>query len=102
MATPPETLRSAINRAAALLIVLTLTACATPQVQYIDRVRFVDRVRQVVQPIDPELLQPHPIAEGLLSQCPSTAAQRRAELEKCNADKASIRAIAGAKEQGDE
>ena len=90
------------SRVLGAVLLLTLTACATPQVQYIDRVRFVDRVQQVVKPIDPELLQPHPIAEGPLSQCPSTAAQRRAELEKCNADKASIRAIAGATEQGDE
>lgn len=81
---------------------LTLTACATPQVQYIDRVRFVDRVQQVVKPIDPELLQPHAIAEGPPSQCPSIAAQRRAELVKCNADKAAITGIAGAKGQGDE
>lgn len=81
---------------------LTLTACATPQVQYIDRVRFVDRVQQVVKPIDPELLQLHPVAEGLPSQCPSIAAQRRAELVKCNADKAAIAGIAGAKGQGND
>lgn len=90
------------GRVLSAVLLLTLTACATPQVQYIDRVRFVDRVQQVVKPIDPELLQPHPIAEGLPSQCPSIAAQRRAELEKCNADKAAIAGIAGAKEQGDE
>jgi hypothetical protein len=84
------------------LALLTLTACATPQVRYIDRVRFVDRVQQVVKPIDPELLQLHPIAEGPLSQCLSVAAQRRAELVKCNADKAAINGIAGAKGQGDE
>lgn len=90
------------GRVIAVVLLLTLTACATPQVQYIDRVRFVDRVQQVVKPIEPELLQPHPIAEGLPSQCPSIAAQRRAELVKCNADKAAITSIAGAKGQGDE
>lgn len=90
------------GRVLGVVLLLTLTACATPQVQYIDRVRFVDRVQQVVKPIDPELLQPHPIAEGLPSQCPSIAAQRRAELVKCNADKAAITGIAGAKGQGDE
>lgn len=90
------------SRVIAVALLLTLTACATPQVQYIDRVRFVDRVQQVVKPIDPELLQLHPIAEGPLSQCLSVAAQRRAELVKCNADKAAITGIAGAKGQGDE
>jgi hypothetical protein len=90
------------GRVIAVVLLLTLTACATPQVQYIDRVRFVDRVQQVVKPIDPELLQLHPIAEGPPSQCLSVAAQRRAELEKCNADKAATTAIAGAKEPGDE
>lgn len=90
------------GRVLGTVLLLTLTACATPQVQYIDRVRFVDRVQQVVKPIDPELLQQHPIAEGLPSQCPSIAAQRRAELVKCNADKAAIRAIVEPKGQGDE
>ena len=103
---PPQVARQPRKASAAAIalagIVLTLTACATPQVQYIDRVRFVDRVQQVMKPIDPELLQPHPIAEGLPSQCPSIAAQRRAELVKCNADKAAITGIAGAKGQGDE
>lgn len=105
LATPPAKLRRAICRAAPLLIVLTLTACATPQVQYITRPVYIDRVQQVVKPIDPELLQLHPIAEGLPSQCPIIAVQRRTELEKCNADKAAITAItgiAGAKGQGDE
>jgi hypothetical protein len=82
-------------------LVLTLTAC-TPDPLVITRPVYIDRVQQVVQPIPAELLQPHAIAEGLPSECPSIAAQRRAELEACNADKAAIRAIAGEKGQGDE
>jgi hypothetical protein len=89
------------SKMVAAVVVLALTAC-TPDPVYITRPVYIDRVQQVVQPIPAELLQPHAIAEGLPSQCPSIAAQRRAELEACNADKAAIRAIAGAKEQGDE
>jgi hypothetical protein len=86
-------------RALLALALLALTAC-TPDPVYITRPVYIDRVQQVVQPIPAELLQPHAIAEGAPSQCPSIAAQRRAELEACNADKAAIRAIAGAKGQG--
>lgn len=103
---PPPVARPPRKASAAAIalacIVLTLTACATPKVQYITRPVYVDRVQQVMKPIDPELLQLHPIAEGLPSQCPSIAAQRRAELVKCNADKAAITGIAGAKGHGDE
>jgi len=99
----PDFLRPKIARAlpVCLLAVLALTAC-TPDPLYITRPVYIDRVQQVVQPIPAELLQPHPIAEGLPSQCPSIAAQRRAELDACNADKAAIRAIAGDKGRGDE
>ena len=90
-----------MTRALAALALLTLTAC-TPDPLVITRPVYIDRVQQVVQPIPAELLQPHAIAEGLPSQCPSIAAQRRAELEACNADKAAIRAIGGEKGQGDE
>ena len=80
---------------------LALTAC-TPEPLVITRPVYIDRPRNVVQPIPAELLQPHPIAEGQPSQCPSIAAQRRAALDACNADKAAIRAIAGDKGKGDE
>ncbi len=83
------------------LAVLALAAC-TPDPIYITRPVYIDRVQQVVQPIPAELLQPHAIAEGAPSQCPSIAAQRRAELVKCNADKAAIAGIAGAKGQGND
>lgn len=89
------------GKVVAVIALLALTAC-TPEPLVITRPVYIDRPRNVVQPIPAELLQPHPIAEGLPSQCPSIAAQRRAELEACNSDKAAIRAIAGAKEQGDE
>lgn len=100
MSRVPDFLRKSVARALPLAL-LALTAC-TPEPLVITRPVYIDRVQQVVQPIDPELLQPHPIAEGLPSQCPRIAAQRRAELDACNADKAAMRAIAGAKEQGDE
>lgn len=89
------------SKMVAALALLALTAC-TPDPVYITRPVYIDRVQQVVQPIPAELLQPHAIAEGAPSQCPSIAAQRRAELVKCNADKAAIAGIAGAKGQGDE
>lgn len=53
----------------------------------------VEVVREVYVPIPAELVAPHPVAEGPLSACPAVAAARRAELEKCNADKAAIRKI---------
>lgn len=71
---------------------LTLTACAST-VEYvpIERPVYIERVRNVVAPLPPALLQPHPVAEGAPSQCLDVAAQRRAEIEACNADKAGLR-----------
>ena len=69
---------------------LALTGCGTivePKIVYVDRTVFVD--------VPAELTNPHPIATGPLAQCPAVAAARRAELEKCNADKAAIRKIQG-------
>lgn len=83
------------------LCALFLTAC-TPEPLVITRPVYIDRVQQVVQPIPAELLQPHAIAEGMPSQCPSIAAQRRAELDACNADKAAIRAIVEPAGQSDD
>lgn len=51
----------------------------------------VERTRYV--PVDPEYTRPHPIPAGPVRQCLSVAAARRAELDKCNLDKAHIRAI---------
>lgn len=53
----------------------------------------IETERLVVQPIPEELLNEHPIASGPLSECPSVAARRKAELMNCNADKAAIRSL---------
>lgn len=70
---------------------LALTACGGKRVviEYVP----VEVVREVYVPIPAELVAPHPISEGPLSACPAVAAERRRELEKCNADKAAIRKI---------
>ena len=86
-------------RAVVILAAAALTACATPAPQIITRPVYIDRVTSVIQPLPPELLADHPIAEGSPSQCPGVAAQRRAELVVCNADKAALRAIAGQQDQ---
>ena len=86
-------------RLTAIVAILALTACATPAPQVITRPVYIDRVTSVLQPLPPELLAEHPIAEGSPSQCLSVAAQRRAELVVCNSDKAALRAIGGEKEQ---
>ena len=98
----PRAVVAAAVRAVVVAAAVSVLAACTPDPLVITRPVYIDRVQQVVEPIPAELLQPHPIAEGLPSQCPSIAAQRRAELEACNADKAAIRAIAGEKGQGDE
>lgn len=79
-------------RALLAMAVLALTACAST-VEYVpvDRPVYIERVRNVVAPLPAGLLEPHPIAQGSPSQCLQVAAQRRAELEACNADKAGLR-----------
>jgi len=57
--------------------------------------RTVEVVREVYVPVEPELTNPHAIAEGELAACPFVAAARKAALEACNADKAEIRAQQG-------
>lgn len=73
------------------LLTLALAGCGRPvvkpQIVYVDRFVYVE--------VEPELTNPHPIAEGPLAHCPMVAAARRAELEQCNADKAAIRGIEG-------
>lgn len=79
----------------ASLALLALTACATQAPTVITRPVYIERDRLVVQPIPADLLREHAIAEGPLSQCPSVAAARRAELAACNADKAALRDLQG-------
>jgi hypothetical protein len=83
-----------VGKMVAALALLALTACAST-VEYVpvDRPVYIERVRNVVAPLPAALLQPHPVAEGAPSQCLDVAAQRRAEIESCNADKAGLRLI---------
>lgn len=80
-----------MRRLALGLLTLALVGCGRtvvePRIVYVDRTVYVE--------VEPELTNPHPIAEGPLSQCPVVAAARKAELEACNADKAGIRRIEG-------
>jgi hypothetical protein len=78
----------------ALIALGALVGCATPDVIRLPGpVEYRDRL--VVQPIPAELLRAHPVAEGPLAVCPQVAAQRRSELEACNADKAALRRLSG-------
>lgn len=72
------------------IICLLLTGCCAPEIIR-EPGPVVYRDRLVTQPIPPELLRPHPIATGPLSQCPDVAAARKAEIEACNADKEALR-----------
>lgn len=71
------------------LLTAALAGCGRPVVK--PQIVYVDRTVYVAVPAD--LTDPHPIAEGPLAHCPVVAAARRAELEKCNADKRAIRRI---------
>ncbi len=75
---------------ALIIALLLLAGCGRGVViQYVPV--EVERIRYVAVPA--ELTNPHPIAEGSLSQCPDVAAQRAVELRRCNVDKAAIREI---------
>ncbi len=80
-----------MTRLIAVALCIALTGCGGKRVvvQYVP----VEVVREVYVPIPAELVAPHPISEGPLSACPVVAAARKAEIEKCNADKAAIRGI---------
>ena len=93
-----------MSRVARLLILATTLATAAcgsrerkpdlpPAVVVKPEVVFVDRYIYVS--VDRDLTRQHPIAEGPLSMCPDVARARKAELQKCNADKREIRAIEG-------
>lgn len=74
---------------ALLIAALMLTACT--RTVTVTKPVPVEVVRNVVQPIPAELLQPHPVSTGPLAECPRVASERKAEIEKCNADKAALR-----------
>ena len=77
-------------RVCTVVAALILAGCCKPELVRVPV--EVEVERRVVEPIPPELLQPHPVATGQLSECPDVARARRAELEQCNADKAALRA----------
>ncbi len=77
-----------------IALALLLVGCCKPTtIRVPGPVEYRDRI--VVEPIPPELLNDHPIAEGSIAECPRVAAQRRAELVECNADKAALRKRGG-------
>ena len=81
-------------RTLAILLLLTLTACATQREPLVTvRTEYVEVPVLVFRALPDERLQPHPIAEGPPSQCLDVAAQRRAELVACNADKEALRGL---------
>lgn len=85
----PQKFASAVRLALFASLAL-LAACARPEIIRVPGpVEYRDRI--VIQPIAPDLLRPHPIAEGPLRECPAVASARRAEIQACNADKAAIR-----------
>lgn len=82
------------------ILALCLTACSgastRPDLPHTVTVpRAVNVVRQVYVQVPAELTDPLPIASGPLAQCPMVAADRRAQLERANADRAAVRALSG-------
>lgn len=72
---------------------LVLAACAPARV--VTKPVIVETVRNVVVPVPPELVQPEPVAEGSLSECPTVAAQRKSALLACNAKLEAIDGLDG-------
>lgn len=75
------------------LLLAGFTSCTREVIRTPGPVQYRDRL--VVEPIPADLLREHPIATGSIAECPQVAAQRRSELEACNADKAALRARGG-------
>lgn len=73
-----------------LLLLAGIAGCCPKP---ITRPVVVEIERRIIEPIPVELLRAHPISAGRVSECPAVAAQRRAELQACNADKAAISAM---------
>jgi hypothetical protein len=88
-----------IATAACIVLVISLLAgCATKRPLVIATPEHVETVRQVYVRVPDSLTAPHPIAPlDRISSCPTVAAERRRELEQCNADKAATRVIQGTK-----
>jgi hypothetical protein len=80
-------------RLAIFLAVLLLAACCP--VRVVTKPVPVTRDVVRIEPVPDVLTAPHAVAEGALADCPVVAAQRKAELQACNGDKAAIRARHG-------
>lgn len=70
-----------------------VSACCWKQGHDITRPIVIEKDRLVLQPVPSDLLREHPVSYGPLSECPRVAADRREQLDACNADKAGIRAM---------
>lgn len=83
----------------AIVALLALTGChgTRPDLPAgtVVKPELVQVNREIYVRVPAELTDPLPIAEGPLSQCPAVAADRRAQLERANADRAAVRALSG-------
>jgi hypothetical protein len=66
-----------------------------PEIRTVYVPQVVEVERRVHVPIDDVLTTQHHVARGSVAECLKVAADRGAELRKCNADKAAIRAVQG-------
>jgi hypothetical protein len=80
-----------------LIACLALASCAgvKPMPEILHEPDLVEVEKRIFVPIDGALLVEHPITEGPIRACLAVAADRKAELAKCNADKRAIRAVQG-------
>lgn len=74
----------------ALVLLILLTSACKGGLLLREPPRTVRVEVPVIIPVPDDLLRLHPIAEGPLSMCPQIAADRRRQLEQCNADKQAI------------
>jgi hypothetical protein len=86
--------------AIAMVLIAALAACSRaskPDLPggVIVKPQVVTVTREVYVDVPAELTDPLPIAEGPLSQCPMVAAERKAQLERANADRKAVRALSG-------
>lgn len=63
-------------------LLLLLAGCCKPQIVRVPGpVEYRDRL--VVQPVEPRLLETHPIPHGKVSECPAVASERKRLLQEC-------------------
>lgn len=78
---------------ALIAVVLTISGCGT--VQYVDRPVVTEVVREVYVEIPRDLCAEQPIASGPVSEAPRVANERRAALERANANARAVCAVQG-------